>query len=140
MMLKNIFKRQEIRFLFVGGLNTLVGYGLYAIFLMLNVNYLIANTLSTVLGVLHSYLWNRFFTFKSKEKASKEIVKFVSVYIISYLLGTATLFCFTSFLQLSPYIAGFINLFITTLISFFGHKYFSFSSENGRLIFFLKKR
>ena len=139
MMLKNIFKRQEIRFLFVGGLNTLVGYGLYAIFLMLNVNYLIANTLSTVLGVLHSYLWNRFFTFKSKEKAGKEIVKFVSVYIISYLLGTATLFCFTSLLQLSPYIAGFINLFITTLISFFGHKYFSFSSENGRLIFFLKK-
>lgn len=129
MMLKNIFKRQEIRFLFVGGLNTLVGYGLYAIFLMLNVNYLIANTLSTILGVLHSYLWNRFFTFKSKEKAGKEIVKFVSVYIISYLLGTATLFCFTSLLQLSPYIAGFINLFITTLISFFGHKYFSFRKE-----------
>ena len=67
-----IFKIQEIRFLFVGGLNTIVGYGIYAILIFLNINYLLSNTISTILGVLHSYLWNRFFTFKSKEKASKE--------------------------------------------------------------------
>ena len=113
--------------MFVGGLNTLVGYGVYAILLFLNFNYLIANSISTVIGVLHSYLWNRFFTFKSKEKAGKEFMKFISVYVISYLIGMVSLYCFTGLLNLSPYIAGLINLVITTLISYFGHKYFSFN-------------
>ena len=45
MSIKKIFERQEIRFLFVGGLNTLVGYGIYAILLFLNINYLLANTI-----------------------------------------------------------------------------------------------
>ncbi len=131
--MKTLLNRQEIRFLLVGGLNTIVGYGLYVILVFFNINYLIANTISTIIGVLHSYLWNRFFTFKSKEKAFKEILKFISVYIISYLLGMGTLFVFKEVLNLSPYIAGFINLFITTLISWFGHKYFSFkNSKNNK--------
>jgi len=74
-MIKQILKKQEFRFLFVGGLNTLVGYGIYALLLFFQVNYLIANTISTIIGIGHSYLWNRFYTFKSKEKASKEILK-----------------------------------------------------------------
>ena len=80
-MIKKLFARQGFRFLFVGGLNTLVGYGVYAILLFLHFNYLVANSISTVIGVLHSYLWNRFFTFKSKEKAGKEFMKFISVYV-----------------------------------------------------------
>ena len=137
-MIKKIWQKQEIRFLFVGGLNTLVGYGIYAILLFLIVNYLIANTISTVLGVLHSYLWNRFFTFKSKEKAGKELLKFVLVYIISYLIGMVSLYCFTGLLKLSPYIAGLINLIFTTLISWFGHKYFSFNSNLDKKRLFFK--
>ena len=86
-MIKKLFSYQPIRFLFVGGLNTLVGYGIYALLVYIGVNYLLANTISTIIGIAHSYLWNRFFTFKSKNKAIKEITKFVSVYIVSYLLG-----------------------------------------------------
>lgn len=139
MSIKKIFERQEIRFLFVGGLNTLVGYGIYAILLFLNIHYLVANTISTIIGVLHSYLWNRYFTFQSKEKAGKEVIKFVSVYIASYLIGTATLYCFTGILNLSPYVAGLINLVITTLISWFGHKYFSFSKGKISIKEFFQK-
>lgn len=138
-MLLKIWRKQEFRFLFVGGLNTLFGYGLYAILLFLNINYLVANTISTVLGVGHSYLWNRFFTFKSKEKAGKELLKFISVYIISYILGTITLFTFKSVLNISPYIAGLLNLVITTLISWFGHKNFSFNNEKKDLKTQIKK-
>ena len=130
--MRNLIARQEIRFLFVGMLNTIVGYGIYAILIFFNINYLLANTLSTIVGVLHSYLWNRFFTFKSKEKALKEIIKFIFVYICSYLLGMIILYLFTSILHLSPYIAGLINLFITTLISWFGHKYFSIKNEKSK--------
>ena len=132
-MLKNIFETKEFRFLLVGILNTLVGYGLYALFLSLHINYLIANTMSTILGIIHSYLWNRFFTFKSKEKAGKEIVKFFFVYLISYLIGCVTLYIFKNKLNIDVYLAGLLNLVITTIISFFGHKYFSFKEKKVTL-------
>lgn len=129
-LINKIFSYQGIRFLFVGGLNTIVGYGVYALLLWLNVNYLVANTLSTIIGIAHSYLWNRFFTFKSKDKALGEITKFVSVYAVSYLIGMCTLYVFKDKLNISPYVAGLLNLVITTLISYFGHKYISFRSHN----------
>ena len=139
-LIKKLFSYQPIRFLFVGGLNTLVGYGVYALLLYIGVNYLIANTISTIIGVAHSYLWNRFFTFKSKNKALKEITKFVSVYIISYLIGMCTLYIFKDKLNISAYLAGLINLVITTLISYFGHKYISFRDESkeGNMSIFKK--
>ena len=39
--LKKLYNMQQIRFLFVGGLNTLVGYGIYALCLFLGINYFI---------------------------------------------------------------------------------------------------
>ena len=128
-LIKKIFSYQPIRFLFVGGLNTIVGYGIYALLIYLGVNYLIANTISTIIGIAHSYLWNRFFTFKSKNKALKEITKFISVYAVSYLIGMCTLFIFKDKLNISAYIAGLINLVITTLVSYFGHKYIVLKME-----------
>ena len=37
-----MFKSQKIRFLFVGGLNTIVGYGSFVVLLALKMNYLFA--------------------------------------------------------------------------------------------------
>ena len=124
--IKSIFKIQQIRFLFVGGLNTIVGYGTYAILILLNVNYLLANTISTVVGVIHSYIWNRKFTFNSNKDVKAELFKFVIVYGISYLIGLFNIFILVSKFGINKYIAGLVNLIITTLISWFGHKYFSF--------------
>ena len=36
--MRNLIARQEIRFLFVGMLNTIVGYGIYAILIFFNIN------------------------------------------------------------------------------------------------------
>ena len=126
MNIKNLFKDTRIRFLFVGCLNTLVGYGTYAILIFFKCNYLIASTIGTIIGVIHSYLWNRFFTFKSNNNPKKEVPKFILVYLVSYLLGLLNLFILVQKLNINEYIAGIINIFITTLISWFGHKYFSF--------------
>ncbi len=125
-MIKKLFKKQQIRFLFVGGLNTIVGYGSYTILLLLGINYLIANTVSTIVGVIHSYMWNRKFTFESNKKIGKELIKFVLVYVISYLIGMLNISILVSKVGINEYMAGAFNLVITTLISWFGHKYFSF--------------
>lgn len=127
---KKLTKKKEIRFLIVGGLNTIFGYAIYALLLYLNINYLVANAIATVIGVIHSYLWNRFYTFKSHDKALGEIVRFSAVYGVSFTIGTCTLYMFKSIFHINEYIAGLCNLVITTLISYFGHNLFSFK-KNG---------
>lgn|SRR5574344_402256 len=129
--IKKIYNKKEIRFLFVGGLNTLIGYGTYALFIYLNMNYFLANLLSTVIGVFHSYLWNRFFTFKSHDRAINEILRFIMVYFISFIFSNLVLFVFVTKLNMNKYLVGLISLIFTTLISWFGHKYYSFRSVNN---------
>ncbi|MBR6133648.1 MAG: GtrA family protein [Bacilli bacterium] len=124
--IKLLLNNTKIRFLIVGCLNTIVGYSIYAILIYLNINYLIANTISTIIGIIHSYIWNRLFTFKSNNNIKKEILKFISVYFISYVLGLLNLYILVNILNTNKYIAGIINIFITTIISWFGHRYFSF--------------
>lgn len=124
--IKELFKIQQIRFLFVGGLNTIVGYGSFALLIFFGLNYLIANTISYIIGVIHSYLWNKNFTFKSKNKSISEVIRFIFVYIVNYLIGLGVLYILVDKIGLDKYLAGALNLIITTLISWFGHKYFSF--------------
>jgi len=121
-----LLEHREFRFLIVGGINTVVGYGSYALFLSINTPYLIANTISTIIAVINSYLWNRFFTFKSKGKAINEIIRFSFVYLVSYLISMLFLFLIVDYFKTNVYIAGILNIIITTTISWFGHKNFSF--------------
>lgn len=126
--IKILFEKKFFRFLFVGGINTLVGYGTFALFLYLNFHYSLAYILSFVIGVANSYIWNKNFTFKSKEKSYKELLRFVSVYLISFFVGLIALYILVDVLSMNQYLAGLINLFFTTLISWFGHNKFSFKS------------
>lgn len=128
--IRGLFGYQQIRFLFVGVLNTIVGYGGYALLLVFGLNYFYANTISYIIGIIHSYIWNKKFTFKSRDKSILEVVKFVGVYLLNYLIGLASLSLFVKIFGINEYIAGALNLFVTTLISYFGHKYFSFSKSN----------
>jgi putative flippase GtrA len=126
MTINELLKRRGFRFLIVGGINTVVGYGAFAFFVFFGLQYLIANTLATIIGVVNSYVWNRFFTFKSKNNAMNEMIRFASVYLISYCLGMLLLYVIVGYLKMNVYPAGVINMAVTTMISWLGHKNFSF--------------
>jgi putative flippase GtrA len=124
-----IFYNKQFRFLLGGGLNTVVGYGTYALLIYLGVFYVMAQTISTVAGVTNSYFWNKYFTFKQPRKSLAEVVRFVSVYLLSYLLSVLILFVCIDKLFVSAYIAGLIGLVFTTVISYVGHNHFSFRND-----------
>ena len=125
-LIKKLLSKQGFRFLMVGGINTAVGYGAYALLIFFGLQYLIANTISTIIGVINSYLWNRFFTFKSKDKALGEMARFVLVYLVSYCASMLFLYLIVGKLGLNTYLAGILNIVLTTTVSWFGHKNFSF--------------
>lgn len=121
-------QRQLIKFLFVGALNTAVGYGSYFILLYF-LNYLVALVLSHFIGVTHSYLWNKYWTFKTTGDRLREFLRFNAVYLLVLAANVLLLGLLVDVLGFDPRIGQLFVLPVVTLISFFGHKFWSFGSK-----------
>jgi putative flippase GtrA len=127
----NLFQRiihsshQVIRFSLVGVLNTIVGYGVFFISLSY-INYLLALIVSHIVGVTHSFFWNKYWVFRSNKNKIREFLKFYSVYGVMLLINIAMLYYFVSVLGFSPQISQLIILPVLTLLTYTGHKYWSF--------------
>jgi len=124
--INKLFEDRKVRFLFVGVLNTIFGYAVYALFIYLKMHYFLAQFLGGILAIAHSYLWNKYFTFRSPGRSASEIIRFVSVYAISYLLSMVILYVSIEYFKWNAYMAGVACLFVTTVISYVGHKNISF--------------
>lgn len=119
---------QTFKFGLVGLLNTLIGYGIYFILLRW-FHYFIALLIAQVLGVTNSFFWNKHWTFKSKNKYNNEMLRFVLVYTITFIINAVLLSLMVSKYHINAKIAQAIILIFLSLISFFGHKYWSFRQD-----------
>lgn len=120
---------QTLRFGIVGVINTVIGYGVYFLMLRIKVAYVLALLISNIVGVTNSYFWNKYFTFKSRKKSFTELVRFLSVYAVTFLVNLVILMLMVEKVKMNKEIAQVVALFIVTLISFFGHKFWSFSKK-----------
>ena len=77
---------QLSKFGFVGVLNTIIGYGSF-ILLLNYTNYMVALIISHLIGVTHSFIWNKYWTFRSNELKIDEFLKFNSVYVIYFIVN-----------------------------------------------------
>src|SRR5665647_2063048 len=104
-----------IKFLFVGGLNTLFGYGMFALFIYFHLHYSIASLLATLLGVLFNFKTTGKLVFKSSD--NRLIVRFFAVYGMVYLVNVLFLKGFSWF-GLNYYIAGAILVLPLAALSY----------------------
>ncbi len=121
-----MFEKHISRFIFVGILNFFVSYGVYFILLYFNIYYILALLISSVIGIAHSFIWNKKWTFKSKGDVWKESLRFISVYGIAFLINLVILAIFVEKMMFNPKIAQLLALGVVSIISFYGHKYWSF--------------
>lgn len=76
-----------VRYLFVGGFNTLLDLGLFTLFaVVVGLDPLVANICSTSITLCVSYLLNRVFVFRTTRSVQRTLVSFVTVTLISGLL------------------------------------------------------
>lgn len=76
-----------VRYLFVGGFNTLLDLGLFTLFaVVVGLDPLVANLCSTSITLCVSYLLNRVFVFRTTRSVQRTLVSFVTVTLISGLL------------------------------------------------------
>ena len=124
-----LLAREEIRFLIVGGINTVVGYALFALLQITIgdvIGYLGSLYLSYAISVTLAFVLHRRFTFRVTGTVVADFVRFVGVYVVSLGLNTIALPLLVEVAHLDPLVAQAICVVITTVISYVGHKWFSF--------------
>lgn len=124
---------QSIKFLLVGISNTIVGYGtFYLCIYLFDLHYSIALLISHIIGVFNSYVWNNRWTFNNGSTTRGKLIKFILVYLFTFLLNLVLLAFFRDYLGIKILVAQLISLVLTTILSFFGHKYISFGSQSSK--------
>ena len=126
------------RYLLVGAINTVFGYGTFALFVaildrVMPHGYILANVISGIVNITFAYLNYKWFVFKTKGNYLREWARCVAVYSSAIALNTLLLpvavFAirrWTNLYVAAPYIAGAVLIGCTTIYSFLGHKRFSF--------------
>lgn len=92
--LKNLLDPTFFRFILVGIINTLVGYGvmfglwnLAGLHAWGNLGYWISSAANYVIGSIVSFFLNKHFTFRNREKGSAVVVRFIVNISVCYLLA-----------------------------------------------------
>lgn len=91
----------KIRFVIVGGTNTVLDFALLFLFTGLGLNKFVANTLSTGIAFIFSFFANRSFTFKNKDANVKRQFIWFSIITLSglWLLQPLIIWLSTGFLE-----------------------------------------
>ena len=139
-LIVKLYNDKRIRFLFVGCLNTVVGTGTtlvcylimgYGLFEQTNITFwqnFWATVIGYSVGTVNSYLWNKFFTFKSSEKSFAEVVRFVGVCAVQYGVNFGLTILAKQFIKMHLVYTIIVTL-ICMVISYIGHSLFSFGKK-----------
>lgn len=112
-------------YLFIGVLNTLVGFGIIFTLMYLGNDPTISNLIGYICGIIFSYFMNKSFTFKSKNKSKLEFIRFIIAMLISYFLNLLTLKLALNS-SVNPYISQIIAGFIYTVSGFLISRFWVF--------------
>jgi putative flippase GtrA len=135
-LILRLLRDQRVQYLIVGGLNTLVGFGLFVGFDLTVGRYFdtVANTvvgslvtlvLAHILGVLFAFTLYRRFVFKVTGHVLRDLARFESVYLVALGINAVVLPLLVQ-LGVNRILAQALITITTTVISYLGHRFFSF--------------
>ena len=123
--IKKLWNIRFLRFLVIGGVNTVFGYSVFAILILLNLHYTLSLLIAQVLGVLFNFNTTGRIVFDNK--SHRQLFRFFGVYCITYILNVFAL-CELEKLNVNMLIAGFLMMFVMAVLSYRLNKRFVFNS------------
>lgn len=124
---------QILKYIVVGVLNTLVGYGVFFIlFRILHVTPEIANTIGYILALSVAFLLNRTYVFKGDVLISRTIPRFLSAFAIAFSINQLVLIFFYRYLDFAAEISQVPAMISYSLVFFALNKYFVFSGSAAK--------
>jgi putative flippase GtrA len=91
----------------------------------------LANIIGYAAGIINSFIWNKFWTFKVKHKTVSQFPRFFILNIACLLLSSLSLFIFTDYLRFAYGPVWLVTMGVITVINFMVSKYWVFSSADS---------
>jgi putative flippase GtrA len=126
--LETLFSHQFVRFLALGGLNTAIGYGIYAILILFGLVPELALLMATTIGIVVNYFTTGRMVFGNRGNGL--FFKFMLVYAVMYILNAVALRGLL-LAGISPLIAQAIILPVTAIATFLAFRKLVFR-KNGQ--------
>lgn len=142
--LKKIFDPTFFRFIVVGVINTLVGYGvMFGLYNLAGLHtwgdtgYWISSAANYVVGSIVSFFLNKHFTFRNQEKGAGVVLRFViniSVcYLLAYGLAKPAVAWALGGMGLGEQLQGNLTMLfgsgLFVLLNYFGQRFFAFKAR-----------
>lgn len=140
---------QVIKFGLVGVSNTLVDFAVLNLLTWATKIYsgnwiILFNIASFTAAVINSYIWNKYWTFKKREKgdAAQEFSKFLFVSIIGAVINSGIVFSITTYIDplfnlssgLWVNVAKILATGVALVWNFVGYKFWAFKANNNKPI------
>ena len=142
--LKKIFDPTFFRFIIVGCINTLVGYGvMFGLYNLAGLHtwgdrgYWISSAANYVVGSIVSYVLNKHFTFRNREKGAGVVARFILnitvCYLLAYGLAKPAVSWALGGMGLSEQLQGNLTMLfgsgLFVLLNYFGQRFFAFRNK-----------
>lgn len=127
-------RREQILYLVVGAWNTLFGYAIWALLYCLlhsYLHYLVIQIISWPLPVTLAYFLFRRFVFRSRGSIWRELPRFWLVYAGGLVLALVVLPILVRVVPLNLYAIQALFIAVVIVLTYLGHKYFSFRAARG---------
>ncbi len=125
---RRLLKDMRVRFVLVGLFNTGFGYLLFIVLEVLFGLYFLSLYGSFAIAVIAAFLLHRHYTYRvaGTGRVWVDFVRFLGVYAVTLAVNSLALPLLVEVVGLSAIIAQGLIVLATTMISYFGHKFFSF--------------
>ena len=133
-VIRRLLRDERVRFVIIGGVNTVVAYLLFVLFeLTLGGRYFLSLFLAYLLATMLAFVLHRRFTFgvTGRQSLIVDFLRFESVYVVMFLLNAALLPLFIEIFGWPSLVAQAVIVVFTTVVSYLGHKFFSFRRRSA---------
>lgn len=124
-----MFVNEKFRYLIVGGINTLLGFGLFSVCQLLfgkSIGYLGSLYLAQLIASIVAFVNYKKTVFNVRGNLILDFIRFQAVYVVPLLINTLLLPIFVQAFNWNVYLAQGFTTLILAVGLYFAHKYFSF--------------
>lgn len=128
-VIPGLLRDDRVRFLVIGGVNTVVGYGLFVLVQGLigsHVSYFGSLLIAHIGASLLAFFLYRHWVFRVRGNLTVDFLRFQLVYVVPLLANLLALPILVALIGIDVYLAQALIVLVTSVVSYVGHKFFSF--------------
>ena len=129
--------REQISYLFFGGLTTLISWGLYTLlyYVLFNQNLnVLSNIITEIVAITFAYVTNKLFVFRSKTQEKKdflkEILSFFALRAVSFFVNLGAMWLLVDVLFFEAWICKIVVNVVVIVLNYLFSKLFIFNKAN----------